>query len=76
MADRMAIVLDGRLVTNLKPSLDFDRAIETMIGRALPEVGARQTVISVPSEACALEYGLRRTRTLGDDQSGRPHSLR
>jgi simple sugar transport system ATP-binding protein len=50
MADRVAIVLDGRLVANLKPSLDFDRAIETMIGRALPKVGARQTVISVPLE--------------------------
>jgi simple sugar transport system ATP-binding protein len=50
MADRVAIVLDGRLVANLKPPLDFDGAIETMIGRALPKARARQNVSSATHE--------------------------
>jgi simple sugar transport system ATP-binding protein len=35
MADRVVIVRDGRRVAELEPPVDFDAAIETMIGRAL-----------------------------------------
>ncbi|RFU49380.1 sugar ABC transporter ATP-binding protein [Paraburkholderia sp. DHOC27] len=37
IADRVTIVRDGRLVADLKPPIDFDHAIETMIGRPLPK---------------------------------------
>jgi len=50
MADRVVIVRDGRLVANLKPPLDFDGAIETMIGRALPKTRERRTVASTANQ--------------------------
>ncbi|MDP9025781.1 MAG: ATP-binding cassette domain-containing protein, partial [Candidatus Eremiobacteraeota bacterium] len=50
MADRVVIVRDGRLVANLKPPLDFDGAIETMIGRALPKTRERRTVPSTANQ--------------------------
>jgi simple sugar transport system ATP-binding protein len=37
IADRVAVMRDGRIVANLRPPIDFDAAIETMIGRALPK---------------------------------------
>ncbi|WP_240462106.1 sugar ABC transporter ATP-binding protein [Burkholderia sp. Nafp2/4-1b] len=39
IADRVAIVRDGRIVADLAAPVDFDAAVETMIGRPLP--GAR-----------------------------------
>jgi simple sugar transport system ATP-binding protein len=42
MADRVVIVRDGRRVVELEPPIDFDTAIETMIGRALPARQAQQ----------------------------------
>lgn len=50
MADRVVIVRDGRLVANLKPPLDFEGAIETMIGRALPKSRERRTVASTANQ--------------------------
>jgi simple sugar transport system ATP-binding protein len=41
MASRLAIVRDGHLVADLHPPIDFDAAIETMIGRPLPTGRAR-----------------------------------
>ncbi|PCE22989.1 ABC transporter ATP-binding protein [Paraburkholderia acidicola] len=35
LADRVAIVRDGRIVADLRPPIDFDAAVETMIGRPL-----------------------------------------
>jgi simple sugar transport system ATP-binding protein len=37
MADRVAIMRDGHLVADLQPPIDFDAAIETMIGRPLSQ---------------------------------------
>ncbi|MDR6382640.1 sugar ABC transporter ATP-binding protein [Paraburkholderia caribensis] len=36
IADRVAVMRDGRIVADLRPPIDFDAAIETMIGHALP----------------------------------------
>ncbi|WP_133646137.1 sugar ABC transporter ATP-binding protein [Paraburkholderia flava] len=35
LADRVAIMRDGRIVADLHPPIDFDAAVETMIGRPL-----------------------------------------
>ena len=35
LADRVAIVRDGRIVADLRPPIDFDAVVETMIGRPL-----------------------------------------
>ena len=35
LADRVAIMRDGRIVADLRPPIDFDAAVETMIGRPL-----------------------------------------
>lgn len=37
IADRVTIVRDGRIVADLQPPIDFDVAVETMIGRPLPK---------------------------------------
>lgn len=42
MANRVVIVRDGRCVAELAPPIDFDAAIETMIGRALPRTQHQQ----------------------------------
>ncbi|AUT64813.1 sugar ABC transporter ATP-binding protein [Paraburkholderia terrae] len=36
IADRVTVMRDGRIVADLRPPIDFDAAIETMIGHALP----------------------------------------
>ncbi|WP_081059020.1 sugar ABC transporter ATP-binding protein [Burkholderia anthina] len=41
IADRAAIVRDGRIVADLAAPIDFDAAVETMIGRPLPRTRAR-----------------------------------
>ena len=46
IADRAAIVRDGRIVADLAAPIDFDAAVETMIGRPLPRTRA-----SVPERA-------------------------
>ncbi|NHV28029.1 sugar ABC transporter ATP-binding protein [Burkholderia sp. D-99] len=43
IADRVAIVRDGRIVADLAAPVDFDAAVETMIGRPLPNARARGT---------------------------------
>ncbi|MBP0605249.1 MULTISPECIES: sugar ABC transporter ATP-binding protein [Burkholderia] len=40
IADRAAIVRDGRIVADLAAPIDFDAAVETMIGRPLPRARA------------------------------------
>ncbi|WP_412529478.1 sugar ABC transporter ATP-binding protein [Burkholderia lata] len=40
IADRAAIVRDGRIVADLAAPIDFDAAVETMIGRPLPRTRA------------------------------------
>jgi simple sugar transport system ATP-binding protein len=49
IADRVTIVRDGRIVADLQPPIDFDAAVETMIGRPLPKHRA-----SPPSDAATL----------------------
>ncbi|WP_322085258.1 sugar ABC transporter ATP-binding protein [Burkholderia sp. BCC1999] len=44
IADRVAIVRDGRIVADLATPVDFDAAVETMIGRALPRARASAPV--------------------------------
>lgn len=44
MADRVVIVRDGRRVAELEPPIDFDAAIETMIGRTLPAAQAKPRI--------------------------------
>ncbi|MEX3633464.1 sugar ABC transporter ATP-binding protein [Paraburkholderia sp. BR14320] len=36
IADRVTVMRDGRIVADLRPPIDFDAAVETMIGHALP----------------------------------------
>lgn len=36
LADRVTVMRDGRVVADLRPPIDFDAAIEAMIGHALP----------------------------------------
>ncbi|MFL9947571.1 sugar ABC transporter ATP-binding protein [Paraburkholderia agricolaris] len=43
MANRVAIVRDGHLVADLHPPINFDAAVETMIGRPLPQGRNQQT---------------------------------
>ncbi|MDN7853443.1 sugar ABC transporter ATP-binding protein [Burkholderia seminalis] len=61
MADRVAIVRDGRIVADLPAPVDFDAAVETMIGRPLPK-----TREPAPARAAAREsdaaFSMRRIR--------------
>lgn len=50
IANRVAIVRDGHLVANLKSPIDFDAAVETMIGRPMPQ-GRTQDAKNVASLA-------------------------
>ncbi|MGE8509904.1 MAG: sugar ABC transporter ATP-binding protein [Paraburkholderia terricola] len=50
IADRVAVVRDGRLVADLHPPIDFDAAVETMIGRPLPDARNRRTAGTLPLE--------------------------
>ncbi|MEK7918574.1 sugar ABC transporter ATP-binding protein [Burkholderia contaminans] len=52
IADRAAIVRDGRIVADLAAPIDFDAAVETMIGRPLP----RARVLA-PEQAAQAEPG-------------------
>ncbi|WP_175842355.1 sugar ABC transporter ATP-binding protein [Burkholderia contaminans] len=52
IADRAAIVRDGRIVADLAAPIDFDAAVETMIGRPLP----RARVLA-PERAAQAESG-------------------
>ena len=36
IADRVTVMRDGRIVADLRPPINFDAAVETMIGHALP----------------------------------------
>ncbi|WP_408461285.1 sugar ABC transporter ATP-binding protein [Paraburkholderia fungorum] len=53
MANRVAIVRDGHLVADLRPPIDFDAAVETMIGRPMPQSRTRHA--NEAREAAALE---------------------
>ncbi|RQT16262.1 sugar ABC transporter ATP-binding protein [Burkholderia contaminans] len=52
IADRAAIVRDGRIVADLAAPIDFDAAVETMIGRPLP-----RTREPAPARAGLAEAG-------------------
>ncbi|WP_430495233.1 ATP-binding cassette domain-containing protein, partial [Burkholderia sp. BCCCDS18] len=52
IADRAAIVRDGRIVADLAAPIDFDAAVETMIGRPLPRARAL-----APEQAAQAESG-------------------
>ena len=54
MADRVVIVRDGRMVADLTPPLNFDAAIETMIGRALPKAQQRRSARSPTNEGFSV----------------------
>jgi simple sugar transport system ATP-binding protein len=55
MADRVVIVRDGKRVADLKPPIDFDAAIETMIGRALPKVQPQPRTNAVAANSDGLQ---------------------
>lgn len=52
MADRVAIMRDGHLVADLQPPIDFDAAIETMIGRPLPRSRTVDATRAASLEPC------------------------
>lgn len=55
MASRVAIVRDGHLVADMHPPIDFDAAVETMIGRPMPQgrtQNARDARDGVALEPC------------------------
>ncbi|RKF49483.1 sugar ABC transporter ATP-binding protein [Paraburkholderia fungorum] len=52
MANRVAIVRDGHLVADLYPPIDFDAAVETMIGRPMPQGRNQQTKHATRLEPC------------------------
>ncbi|ONZ36932.1 ABC transporter ATP-binding protein [Burkholderia cenocepacia] len=51
IADRAAIVRDGRIVADLAAPIDFDAAVETMIGRPLPRTRAVAPERVAPTES-------------------------
>jgi len=55
MADRVVIVRDGKRVADLKPPIDFDAAIETMIGRALPKAQPQPRTNAVAAHSDGLQ---------------------
>ncbi|MEQ5842129.1 sugar ABC transporter ATP-binding protein [Paraburkholderia acidicola] len=59
LADRVAIVRDGRIVADLRPPIDFDAAVETMIGRPLRShlVRGSDSVDTSPREIDATRAG-------------------
>ncbi|RDK03930.1 ABC transporter ATP-binding protein [Paraburkholderia lacunae] len=52
IADRVTIVRDGRIVADLQAPIDFDAAVETMIGRPLLKDRARHAADRASLEAC------------------------
>lgn len=52
IADRVTIVRDGRIVADLKPPIDFDAAVETMIGRPIPKDRAQYAANAASLEPC------------------------
>ncbi|ASL42206.1 Arabinose import ATP-binding protein AraG [Burkholderia sp. AD24] len=62
-ADRVAIVRDGRLVADLRAPIDFDAAVETMIGRPLPSARTQTTQPASSLEPCFSARGLQLTPT-------------
>lgn len=63
MADRVAIVRDGHLVADLHPPIDFDAAVETMIGRPMPQGRTLDVKDSASLEACFSVRGFQLTST-------------
>lgn len=54
MADRVVIVRDGRRVAELTPPVDFDAAIETMIGHPLPKAHPQPRTHAVADDSNGL----------------------
>ncbi|WP_126282292.1 sugar ABC transporter ATP-binding protein [Burkholderia stagnalis] len=52
IADRVAIVRDGRIVADLPAPIDFDAAVDTMIGRPLRKDRAHRAAEAAPLDAC------------------------
>ncbi|KAB0635747.1 ABC transporter ATP-binding protein [Burkholderia stagnalis] len=52
IADRVAIVRDGRIVADLPAPIDFDAAVDTMIGRPLRKDRTHRAADAAPLDAC------------------------
>jgi simple sugar transport system ATP-binding protein len=63
MADRVAIMRDGHLVADLQPPIDFDAAIETMIGRPLSRGRTVDATCAASLEPCFSARDLQLTPT-------------
>jgi simple sugar transport system ATP-binding protein len=63
MADRVAIMRDGRLVADLQPPIDFDAAVETMIGRPLPQARTLEAASAASLTPCFSARELQLTPT-------------
>ncbi|WP_409362349.1 sugar ABC transporter ATP-binding protein [Burkholderia sp. Bp8984] len=61
MADRVAIVRDGRIVADLPAPVDLDAAVQTMIGRPLPNTREPVPARAAPREPDAA-FSMRRIR--------------
>ena len=62
MADRVAVMRDGRIVGELRRPIDFDAALKTMLGRALQSVPSRSDPLS--DRGSAIETDGRGTAAL------------
>ncbi|KWB14464.1 ABC transporter ATP-binding protein [Burkholderia cepacia] len=63
IADRVAIVRDGRIVADLAAPVDFDAAVETMVGRPLPKARVPGPApIARPGDSGLSVRGLRLTQ--------------
>ncbi|KVU50088.1 sugar ABC transporter ATP-binding protein [Burkholderia cepacia] len=63
IADRVAIVRDGRIVADLAAPVDFDAAVETMVGRPLPKARAPGPApMARPGDSGLSVRGLRLTQ--------------
>ena len=71
IADRAAIVRDGRIVADLAAPIDFDAAVETMIGRPLPRTRA-----SVPERAGRRSRGRPRLQRAADAADADQYTVR
>ena len=61
LASRVAVLRDGRIVAEHDAPVDFDAALEAMIGRPLPQVRALPRTSRIGAEPALLLRGLRLT---------------
>jgi simple sugar transport system ATP-binding protein len=59
IADRVAVMRDGRIVADLRSPINFPAALETMLGRSLPSASAERRQASTSQKIIFSARGLR-----------------